>query len=152
VAVIALWVLILLGDVLFFLTSYSQPADSYTGQDTDRATSWFLLGVLVAASALAIAVVRLPVSYRHLQALARFNGHGVKKWLSIQHPLWLARTLLTFNVPIMIVIAVAAVITALVTSGQSAPAGTVLWAAAAGIIAAAPVTALQIFLLRRPRH
>ena len=151
-AVIALWVLILLADGLFFLMSYTQPGDSYTGQNSDRAASWFLLGVLVAASALAIAVVRLPVSYCHLRALARFNGRGVKEWLASQHPLWLARTLMAFNAPIMTVLAVVAVVATLVAFNDSAPAGTVLWTAAAGMIAAAPVTALEIFLLRRPRH
>jgi len=64
VAVLAFWLLILLADVLCFLVSYTQPVDSYTGQDWDRAMSWVLFGMLVAASALAIAVVRLPVSYR----------------------------------------------------------------------------------------
>jgi hypothetical protein len=148
VAVTALWVLILLADGLFFLMSYTQPADSYTGQDWDRAASWFLLGLLVTASALAIAVIRLPVVYCRLRALARFNGYGLKHWLARQHPLWLARTLMTFNAPIMIIIAVGTVITALVVLNASAPAGTVLWTAAAGLIAAGPVTAVEIFLLR----
>jgi len=53
---------------LYFMVSYTQPADTYTGQGWDRAMSWVFLGMLVGASALAIAVVRLPVSYRRLLA------------------------------------------------------------------------------------
>jgi multisubunit Na+/H+ antiporter MnhG subunit len=42
------------------------------------------LGMLVAAFVLAIAVVRLPVSYRRLRASARSDGQGVKEWLAHQ--------------------------------------------------------------------
>ena len=152
VAVIGLWLLILIADALLFLMSYTQPADSYTGQDTDRAGSWFFLGVLVAVSALAVAVVRLPVRYLRLRAMARSDGYGVTQWLARQHPLGLARTLVNFNVPIMIVIAVVAVVAFIATFGQTPPAGALLWAAAAGMITAYPVTALEVFLLRRLRR
>jgi multisubunit Na+/H+ antiporter MnhG subunit len=149
VAVLALWVLVLLADAYSFLVSYTRPLGAYTGQDGDRAMSWVLLGLLVAASALAIAVVRLPVSYRRLRASARSDGQGVKEWLASQQ-LWpLARALMTFNTPIMIVTAVVAVLTAIATSYHRAPAGALLWAAAAGTAAAASVTALEVFLFRR---
>jgi hypothetical protein len=150
VAVIAFWVLVLLADALYFLVSYTQPVDSYTGQDWDRAMSWVLLGMVVAVSALAIAVVRLPVSYRRMRASARSKGQGVKEWLASQQPWRLARTLMTFNSPTMIVAAVVAAFTAVATSYHRAPAGALLWAAAAGMIIAASVTALEVFLLRRP--
>jgi hypothetical protein len=107
--------------------------------------------MLVAAFALAIAIVRLPVSYRRLRASARSDGQGVKEWLANQQLWRLARALMTFNAPIMIVIAVVAVFTAIATSYHRAPAGALLWAAAAGMITAASVTALEVFLLGRPR-
>jgi hypothetical protein len=152
VAVIALWLLLLLADVLYFLVSYTQPADSYTGQDWDRAMSWVFLGMLVAVSALAIVVVRLPVTYRRLRTSARSSGQGVMEWLANQQLWRLARMLMTFNAPIMIVIAAVAVFTAIVSSRQqSAPAGALLWAAATGMSTAVPATALEVFLLRRRR-
>jgi hypothetical protein len=78
ITAVALWVLVLLVDALFFLMSYTQPVDTNTGQDWDRAMSWVFLGMLVAASALAIAVVRLPVTYRRVRASARSNVQGVR--------------------------------------------------------------------------
>jgi hypothetical protein len=151
--VITLWLLVLLADALFFLVSYTQPPDSYTGQDWDRAMSWVVLGMLVAASALAFAVVRLPVTYRRLRASARASGHSVPELLARQQLWRLTRVLMTFNTPIMIIIAVAAAWTAVVTTSyqQSAPAGTLLWAAAAGAIIAVSLTTLEVFLLRRWR-
>lgn len=149
VAVIAFCLLVLLADALFFLESYTQPVDTYTGQDWDRAMSWVVLGLLVAASALAFAVVRLPVSYQRLRASARSDGRDVREWLARQQLWRLARVLMAFNVPVMIVIAVVAVLTAIAASWHRAPAGALLWAAAAGVIIAAPATALEVFLLRR---
>jgi hypothetical protein len=73
----------------------------------------------------------------------------LKEWLASQQLLRLARALMTFNAPIMIVIAVVAVSTAIATSYHRAPAGALLWAAAAGTVAAASVTALEVFLFRR---
>jgi hypothetical protein len=153
VAVIALWLLVLLADALFFLESYTQPTDSYTGQDWDRAMSWVLLGILVAASALAFAVVRLPVTYRRLRTSAGSNGVGLPELLASQQLWRLARILMTFNTPIMIVVAAVAAYTAVATSHQqSAPAGTLLWATAAGVITAAFITTSEVFLLRRFRE
>jgi hypothetical protein len=153
VVALGLWLLVLLADALFFLVSYTQPADSYTGQDWDRAMSWVLLGILVAASALAFAVVRLPVTYRCLRISARSNSQGLTGLLASQQPWRLARILMTFNTPIMIVMAAVAAYAAVATSHQpSAPAGTLLWAAAAGVIIAASITTLEVFLLRRLRQ
>lgn len=146
---IALWVLVLLADGLFFLFSYTSPDDSYTGQDWDRAMSWVLLGMLVAASALAFAVVRLPISYGRVRTSARSSEQGVKEWLALQQPWRLARMLMSFNGPITIIAAVVAALTAVATSFHNAPAGTPLWAAAAGIITAVLTTAVEVFLLRR---
>jgi hypothetical protein len=152
VAVIALWLLVLFAAVFSFLVSYTKPLGSYTGQDWDRAMSWVFLGMLVAASALAFVVVRLPVAYRRLQFSARSNGQGVKEWLASQQLWGLARMLMTFNAPVMIVLAVVATFTAVATFDlQNAPAGALLWAAAAGIITAASITTLEVLLLRRPR-
>jgi hypothetical protein len=151
-AVIALCLLLLIGDVLIFLVSYSNPADSYTGQDGDRAVSWIWLGMLVAASALAFAVVRLPVTYRRLRDSATANGQGLTTLLAGQHFWRLVRTLMTFNTPIMIVVAAVVVYETVVTTHpQSTPAGTFLWAATAGVIIAASVTTLEVFLLRIAR-
>jgi MFS family permease len=144
----ALCVLVLLADGLYFLMSYTQPVDTYTGQDWDRAASWFLLGILVAASALAVAAVRLPARYRHLRASARSSGHGVKEWLAHQQGWRLARMLMGFNCPIMIVGAVLVALVAIATSFHHAPAGALLWAAAGGVITAAMMTAVEVFLLR----
>lgn len=155
VVVIALCLILLVSDVLIFLVSYTNPANSYTGQDDDRAVSWFWLGMLVTACALAFAIVRLPVTYRRLRALVRSNGQGVTVWLASQRFWRLAWILMTFNTPIMIIIAAVAAYEAVVTSRpQSAPAGTLLWAAAVGVIIAASITALEVFLLRiaRIRH
>jgi hypothetical protein len=148
--VIGFWVLVLLADAFYFLVAYAQPVDSYTGQDWDRAMSWVLLGVLAAASALVFAVVRLPVSYGRLRASARSGGRGVREWLASQQLWRLAGTLMIFNTPVMIVTAVVAALAAIAVSWHRAPAGALLWAAAAGVIAAASVTALEVFLLRRP--
>jgi hypothetical protein len=147
IASIALCVLVLLVDALFFLMSYTQPVDTYTGQDWDQAMSWVLLGMLVAASALAVVVVRLPARYRRLRAAARSGGHGVKEWLARQQVWRLARILMGFNCPIMIVAAVLAALVAIATSFHNAPAGALLWAAAGGVITAALATAVEVFLL-----
>jgi hypothetical protein len=148
-AAIAFCLLLLVADVLSFLVSYTNPPDSYTGQDGDRAVFWYWLGMLVTACAMAFAVVRLPVTYRRVRASARSIRQGVTVWLAGQQLWRLTRILMTFNTPIMIVIAAVAAYTAVVTSHpQSAPAGTLLWAAAAGVIIAASITALEVFLLR----
>ena len=85
---------------------------------------------------------------RSSQALYRV----LKRYRLANQQLWrLARTLMTFNAPIMIVIAVVAAFTAIATSYHRAPAGALLWAAAAGMITAASATALKVFLLGRPR-
>jgi hypothetical protein len=111
--------------------------------------SWVLLGMLVAASALAIAVVRLPASYRLLRVSARSNEQGLREWLSHQ-PLWpLARTLMGFNGPVTIVAAVVVMFVAIAISYHDASVGVPLWAAAAGVVAAALITAAEVFLLRR---
>jgi len=149
VAVTSLCLVLLVADGLSFLISYANSADSYTGQDFDRAVSWYWLGMLVAASALAFAVVRLPVTYRRLRAAARSNGQGLIEFLASQQLWRLTRILMTFNTPITIVIAAVAAYTVVVTSHpQSAPAGILLWAAAAGVIIAASITTLEVFLLR----
>jgi hypothetical protein len=149
IASIAMWVLVLLADSLFFLFSYTQPVDSYTGQDWDRAMSWVVLWMLVAASALAFAVVRLPAGYGRVRTSARSSGQGVKEWLAHQQPRRLACMLMSFNCPITIVVAVVAALTAVATTFHNAPAGVPLWAAAAGTITAALITAVEVFLLRR---
>jgi hypothetical protein len=157
VTVVALWLVLLVADGLTFLVSYTQPPDSYTGQDFDRETSWYWLGLLVAASALAFAVVRLPVTYRRLRTSASFIGLGMIDLLASQRRWQLARTLMTFNAPIMIVAATAAAYThaAVAVSHQQsvpAPAGILLWAAVAGVAVAAFITTLEVLLLRRLRH
>jgi hypothetical protein len=145
----ALWLLLLVVDALSFLVSYAHPPDSYTGQDGDRAVSWVWLGMLVAASALAFAVVRLPVTYRRLRTSARSNGQGLTELLASQQLWRLTRILMTFNTPITIVIAAVVAYAVVITPHpQSAPAGTLLWAAAAGAIIAASITPLEVFLLR----
>jgi hypothetical protein len=149
IVAVALWLLVLLADAFSFLVSYTQPLGAYTGQDGDRAESWVLLGMLVAASALAIAVVRLPATYRSVRASARSDGQGVRDWLARQQLWRLARMLMSFNGPLMIVAAVAAALTAIAISYHDAPAGAPLWAAAAGLMTAAVITALEVFLLRR---
>ena len=73
----------------------------------------------------------------------------MKEWLASQQLWRLARTLMTFNTPIMVVTAVVAALTAIAISYHRAPAGALLWAAAAGAIFAASLTALEVFLLRR---
>ncbi|HEX9519501.1 MAG TPA: hypothetical protein VF940_25395 [Streptosporangiaceae bacterium] len=148
IASIALWVLVLLVDGLDFLMSYTQPVGTYTGQDGDRDAFWVLLGMLVAASALAVVVVRLPARYQRLRASARSGGHGVREWLAHQQGWWLARMLTGFNCPIMIVAAVLVALVATATSFHNAPAGALLWAAAGGAITAAMTTAAEVFLLR----
>ena len=154
-AVIALCLVLLVADALSFLVSYANPANSYTGQDLDRAVSWYWLGMLVAASALAFAVVRFPVTYRRLRASARSNRQSMTELLASQQLWRLTWILMTFNAPITIVIAAVAAYRVVVTSHpQSAPAGILLWAAAAGVIIAASITMLEVFLLRaaRGRH
>jgi hypothetical protein len=147
-----LWLLLLLEDALLFLESYSGPMGSYTGQDWDRAMSWVVLGMLVAASALVFAVVRLPVTCRSLLTSARSNGQGLIESLASQRPWRLARILMAFNTPVMIVIAPVATLTVVITfHDQGAPAGVLLWAAAAGVVIAASITALEVFLLRAAR-
>ena len=145
---ITLCLVLLVGDALFFLISYSNPADSYTGQDFDREASWYWLGMLVAASALAFAVVRLPVTYRRLRAPARSNGQSLTELLASQQLWRQTRILMTFNAPITIVIAAVAGYAVVNSRPQGAPAGTLLWAAAAGVIVAASITMLEVFLLR----
>jgi hypothetical protein len=149
IASIALWVLVLIADALSFVVSYAQPFGSYTGQEWDRAMSWVLLGILVAASALVIAVVRLPARYRHVLASARSGDQSVKEWLACQQPWRLTRLLMGFNGPITIAAAVVPMLVAIASSFRHAPAGALLWAAAAGMITAALITAVEFFLIRR---
>jgi hypothetical protein len=148
-AAIAFWVLMLFADGLLFLQSYTEPLGTYTGQEWDRGASWLLLGVLVGASALAIAVVWLPAAYRRIRILARAEGQGVLGWLARRRQWRLAGMLMSFNGPLVIVMAVAAMLTAIATSYHRAPVGAPLWAAGAGIVTAAVITAVEIFLLRR---
>src|SRR5258706_7782369 len=58
--------------------------------------------MLVAASALAVVVVRLPARYQRLRASARSGGYGVREWLAHQQGRRLARRLTGLNCPIMI--------------------------------------------------
>jgi len=148
-AAIAFWVLILFADGLLFWQSYAEPLGTYTGQEWDRAASWLLLGLLVGASALAIAVVWLPTAYRRIRVLARANGQDVLGWLVRRRPWQLTIMLMSFNAPLVIVAAVAAVLAAIAISYHQPPAGAALWAAGAGIVIAAVITAVEIFLLRR---
>jgi hypothetical protein len=51
-ALIALLISLMIA--LYFDMSYGQPADTYTGQDWDRAASWLMLTPSMAAIALAV--------------------------------------------------------------------------------------------------
>lgn len=145
---VALGALLLLSVVLYFLVSYGQPAGTYTGQDYDRALSWVLAGMLAGAWALAVVIIRLPVRYRRLRALARSDGLCLTRWLAGQQSWRLAWMLMGFNGPVMVVVAVAGALAAIALSYHSAPAGAVLWAAAGGCAAAAAATAVQVAALR----
>jgi hypothetical protein len=149
IVAIAFWVLMLFADGLLFLQSYTQPLGTYTGQEWDRAASWLFLGVLVGASALAIAVVWLPAAYRRIRILARAEGQGVLGWLARRRLWQLAGMLMSFNCPLVITTAVAAMLSAIAISYHRAPPVAPLWAAGAGMVTAAVITVVEILLLRR---
>jgi hypothetical protein len=84
---------------LYFDMSYGQPPDSYTGQDWDRAASWLMLALSIAAVALAVLIGYIPVRLRKLRACAQAASRRLLPWLGAQRPTFQFGTLLSFNLP-----------------------------------------------------
>jgi hypothetical protein len=87
---------------LYFDMSYGQPPDTYTGQDWDRAASWLMLTLSMAAIALAVLIGYVPARLRKLRARAHASRRRLLPWLSAQRPPFQFGTLLSFNLPLTV--------------------------------------------------
>lgn len=137
---------------LYFGMSYGQPPDTYTGQDWDRAASWLMLAVSMAAIALAILTGYFPARLRRIRAHARGDGLGLLPWLGTQRRAFLFGNLVAVNLPLMVFLLVAGMLIAIAEARVAIapvwlPAGSLLSGAGMGFV----LSAAEVWLLRRGR-
>ncbi len=118
----------------------------------DRAASWVMPALSMAAIAVAVLTGYVPARLRRLRAQARGAGLGLLAWLGAQRPAFLFGNLLAANLPLMVFLLVAGLLIA-ITQARFAPApvwlpaGSLLTGAGAGLV----LSAAEVWLLRRGR-
>src|SRR5258708_39500681 len=80
VAAAAMAVFIASMTALYFDMSYGQPLGTYTGQDSDRAASWLMLALSMAAIAVAVLVGYVPGPLPRVPGAGGRAGPGLGAW------------------------------------------------------------------------
>jgi len=152
VAIACMALFIALMTALYFDMSYGQPSDSYTGQDWDRAASWLMLTLSMAAIALAVLSGYIPVRLRKLRACARATSRSLLPWLGAQRPTFQFGTLLSFNLPLTVFLSDVGLLIA-IAQARFAPAP--VWLPAGSLLCgtgvAVALSAAETWLLHRSR-
>jgi hypothetical protein len=152
VATVLMALFITLMTALYFDMSYGQPADSYTGQDWDRAASWLMLTLSMTAIALAALISYIPARLRRLRARAHAANCSLRPWLGAQRPAFRFGILLSLNLPLTVLLVDVGVLIT-ITNARLAPppvwmpAGSLL----AGTTAGVALSAAETWLLHRSR-